>query len=166
MTLAGAAMALSSTSVVLSSMWLRRYRRPRSVQNLDEQFASVADRTSTVTSEMTLTYNPVNKRAVDLDCTCVCCLQAADLQARSELPSAQGVALPAVEGCPASICCSQNKDRILDNIEQFNEQENDTAPLLSSEPKDVVLQGALNRTCDCECSSCRCALLHVRRRAG
>ena len=159
-------MALSSTSVVLSSMWLRRYRRPRSVQNLDEQFASVADRTSTATSEMTLTHNGVNKRTVDLDCTCACCLQEADLQARSELPNAQGVALPAVEGCPASLCCSQNKDRILNNIEQFNEQENDTTPLLSSERKDVVLQGKLNRTCDCVCSSCKCALLHARRKAG
>jgi hypothetical protein len=165
-TFAGAAMALSSTSVVLSSLWLRRYRRPRSVQRMDDQFTTTIDATSHVTSDVTLTDSFVNRGTFDPDCTCLCCLQETDFPARFQLPNARDITLPAIDGCPLSSCCSQNKDHTSGSSEHECEQENDTTPLMSAGNKDVAIKSKLNRRCECACSSCKCALLHARRRAG
>jgi hypothetical protein len=165
-TFAGAAMALSSTSVVLSSLWLRRYRRPRSVQRMDDQFTTAIDATSHVTSDVTLTNSFVNKGTFDPECTCLCCLQESDFQARFQLPNAKDITLPAIDGCPLSSCCSRNKDHTSDSFKHESEQENNTTPLMSAKMEEVVMKSKLNRTCECACSNCRCALLQARRRAG
>jgi hypothetical protein len=156
-------MALSSLSVVLSSLWLRRYRRPRSVQRMDDQFPTAIDAAALVTSDVTLTSSFVNTGTFDPDCTCLCCLQESDLQARFQLPNAEDITLPAIDGCPLSSSCSQNKDP-MHNHEP--EQENDTTPLMSAKMEEVVMKSKLHRTCECACSNCRCALLQARRRAG
>ena len=162
----GAAMALSSTSVVLSSLWLRRYSRPRSVQRMDDQLTTAIDARLHATPDVTLTDSTVNKGTFDPDCTCLCCLQESELQARFELPNAKETTLPAVDGCPLSSCCSQNKEYTSDSFKPECEQENDTTPLMSAGKRDVAMESKLNRTCECACSSCKCALLQARRRAG